>query len=145
MKAAQVLRIRRTLPAPREEVFRAFTRPEPLQQWWGPKGFTLPEVSLDLRVGGQYRFGMQPAQGHLLVLKGTFREIRPPEKLVYTWAWEGIPLETLVTLEFRDVEGDTEVLLTQEPFPDDDSREQHDIGWTQQLERLDDLLKKEDA
>ena len=143
MKAAQVLRIRRILPAPRQRVFEAFTQPELLQQWWGPKGFSLPEVSLDLRVGGRYRFGMQPPEGNLLVLKGTFKEIRPPEKLVYTWAWEGIPLETLVTLEFRDVEGDTEVVLTQEPFPDQDSLEQHNVGWTQQLERLGDLFKKE--
>jgi uncharacterized protein YndB with AHSA1/START domain len=144
MKAAEVLRIRRTLPAPREQVFQAFTRPELLQQWWGPQGFSLPEVSVDLRVGGRYRFGMQPPSGDLLVLQGTFKEIREPEKLVYTWAWEGIQLETLVTLEFREVDGDTEVILTQEPFPDHDSVEQHNVGWTQQLERLGDLLKKEE-
>jgi uncharacterized protein YndB with AHSA1/START domain len=88
---------------------------------------------------------MQPPEGNLLVLSGTFKEIHPPEKLVYTWAWEGIPLETLVTLEFREIEGDTEVILTQEAFPDDDSVEQHNIGWTQQLERLGDLFKKEEA
>jgi uncharacterized protein YndB with AHSA1/START domain len=55
-----VLRITRTFPATRERVFDALTKPEQVAQWWGPAGFSLPKAELDLRVGGTYRFTMQP-------------------------------------------------------------------------------------
>ncbi len=139
-----VMRITRTVPASPERVFAAFTEPELLQQWWGPAGFTLPQASVDLRVGGRYRFGMQPPQGDVMYLVGTFREIKRPDRLVYTWAWESAPeMETIVTVEFRDVEGDTEITVTQEPFPDDEARQQHRYGWEGGLDRLTEILRRE--
>lgn len=139
-----IMRITRTLPASRERVFAAFTEPALLQRWWGPAGFTLPEASVDLRVGGRYRFGMQPAQGDRLYLVGTFREIKRPERLVYTWSWEGAPgAETIVTVEFFEAEGDTEVVVTQEPFPDAAERDQHRYGWDGGLDRLTEIVRRE--
>lgn len=139
-----VMRVSRRLPASRERVFAAFTEPELLKQWWGPAGFTLPQASVDLRVGGRYRFGMQPPQGDVIYLVGTFREIRPPDRLVYTWAWESAPeQETMVTVEFRDAEGDTEVTVMQEPFPNDEARQQHRYGWEGGLDRLTEILRRE--
>lgn len=139
-----IMRITRTYPASRERVFAAFTEPELLKQWWGPAGFSLPEASVDLRVGGRYRFGMQPPQGDVMFLVGTFREIKRPERLVYTWAWENAPeLATVVTIEFREAEGDTEVVVTQEPFPSDEVRQQHVFGWEGGLDRLSEVLRRE--
>jgi uncharacterized protein YndB with AHSA1/START domain len=140
-----VLRITRTFPAPRDRVFAAFTEPELLRQWWGPAGFSLPQASVDLRVGGRYRFEMQPPQGDLMYLVGTFREVKRPERLVYTWAWEGAPpeSETVVTIEFREAEGDTEVLITQEPFNSDEARQQHVFGWEGGLDRLTEIFRRE--
>jgi len=86
------LSLTRTFSAPREKVFRAWTDPEELKKWWGPPGYSTPTADVDLRVGGAYRFGMMELpDGEVFYLAGTYREVRPPEKLVYTWNWEGQP------------------------------------------------------
>ena len=139
------LQIRRTFPAPRERVFRAWTQPEELKKWWGiADGFSAPIAEVDLRVGGNYRLGMKPPDGDTpYVCGGTFRELRPPEKLVYTWSWEppGNDIgETLVTVEFLDRGGSTEVVLTHELFPNQEARDQHSQGWAGALDQLAKLL-----
>ena len=154
------LTIRRTLAAPRELVFRAWTEPDRLSQWWGAgPGFTTPIAEVDLRVGGKYRLGMQaPDQEEPYIVGGTYREISPPERLVYTWAWEqhgsgsatgpagdGVPDlgtgETLVTVEFHDVDGKTELVLTHEFFAGQHMRDEHNQGWEGVLTQLASLLE----
>jgi uncharacterized protein YndB with AHSA1/START domain len=131
--------VARTFAAPREEVFRAWTDPEALKEWWaaGP-GFTTPVAEVDLRVGGRYRLGMKaPDQELPYVVGGTYREIERPARLVYTWAWEGSNApETLVTVEFRDRGSLTEVVLTHEHFADATDRDRHAAGWNGCLDRL---------
>jgi uncharacterized protein YndB with AHSA1/START domain len=134
------LNLSRVFDAPRERVFRAWTEPALLEKWWGPPGFSCPLAQVDLRTGGRYRLGMQPPDGDVFYLGGVFREIRPPERLVYTWQWEGDPGETLVTVEFRDLGARTEVVLTHERFPDAEAVERHTDGWNGCLIRLADLL-----
>jgi uncharacterized protein YndB with AHSA1/START domain len=137
------LRLDRVLPAPRPLVFRACTEPDELARWWGPHGFTTPEVDLDLRVGGGYRFGMQPPDGELFHLSGEFREIEPPARLVYTFRWEEPDpedRETLVTMTLQDRGDSTEVALVQSGFATEARRALHVDGWTDCLERLQDLL-----
>ncbi|MGV8910879.1 MAG: SRPBCC family protein [Propionicimonas sp.] len=70
-----VLELKSVLDASRERVFRTLTDPAALAKWWGPAGFTTPEIRLDLSVGGGYRFGMQPPEGELFHLAGEFTEI----------------------------------------------------------------------
>ena len=146
------LRITRTLAAPRELVFRAWTEPNSLKNWWGAGAdFSTPIAEVDLRVGGKYRLGMQaPDSDHPYIVGGTYREVQPPEKLVYTWTWEHdadpgdsnfTPAETLVTVEFHDLGGKTEVVLTHEFFTDVNMRDQHSQGWTGCLEQLATLLE----
>ena len=145
------LRITRKLAAPRELVFKAWTQPEFLSKWWGVRAdYTTPIAEVDLRVGGKYRLGMQPPdQDHPLVIGGIFREVNPPEKLVYTWVWEPqlpeteirsegnvAPGETLVTVEFHDVDGQTEIVLTHQFFADQDMRDKHGHGWGGCLDQL---------
>ena len=80
------LRLTRTFAAPRKKIFRAWTEPEALKKWWGPEGYATPLAEVDLRVGGRYRLGMRKLpKGDLFYLVGTYREVQPPEKLVYTW------------------------------------------------------------
>ena len=90
MVSETTLRISRTFNAPRDLVFKAWTGPESLSRWWGAgPGFTTPIAEVDLQVGGKYRLGMQASdQDHPFIVGGVFKEIAPPEKLVYTWAWE---------------------------------------------------------
>lgn len=138
-KSQSTLQIKRTFAAPRERVFRAWTDPEELKKWWGPPGYATPSAEVDLRVGGKYRFGMRKLpDGEMFYLSGTYREVRPPEKLVYTWRWEAKPEygETLVTVEFHDRGGSTEVVLTHELFPDEKARGEHERGWGGCLDKL---------
>ncbi len=133
------LHLTRTFAAPREKVFRAWTEPEELKRWWGPEGYATPIAEVDLQVGGKYRLGMRKLpEGDLFYLVGTYREVRRPEKLVYTWSWEGQADfgETLVTVEFRDRGPSTEVVLTHALFRTEKARQDHDKGWNGCLDRL---------
>jgi uncharacterized protein YndB with AHSA1/START domain len=137
------LQLRRVLEAPASTVFRACTVPEELAKWWGPRGFTTPAIEIDLRVGGRYRFGMQPPEGDLFHLTGEFREVDPPSRLVYTFVWEPPDpddRETVVTLAFHKVDGSTEVDFTQGMFATEARRALHEQGWTESFERLQELL-----
>lgn len=127
------------LPAPRERIFRMLTEPAELVKWWGPRGFTLPEVELDLRVGGRYRFAMKPPDGDVFHLSGELREIDPPSRLVYTFRWdEPHPddRETLVELSLAAKGDATEVSLSQGSFATEERRALHESGWTESFERL---------
>lgn len=133
------LHMKRVLPAAPSVVFRACTDPEELAKWWGPRGFTTPSIEIDLRVGGRYRFAMQPPDGVLFHLTGEFREVDPPSRLAYTFVWEPPDpddQETVVMLSFRDADGSTEVDFTQGVFATEARRAVHEQGWTDSFERL---------
>jgi uncharacterized protein YndB with AHSA1/START domain len=118
--------------APRDAVFRAWTDPEELKEWWGPGEFTTPHAEVDLRPGGGYVLVMQPPGGEPMRLAGTYRQVEPPERLVYTWRWEtGNPdtMESVVTVEFHDLGERTEVVLTQEGFAPETPLEMYSVGW----------------
>jgi len=136
------LTIRRTLPARRERVFRAWTDPGALREWSCPVGMTVASAEVDLRVGGLYRIAMQPPdKASASIAYGTYREIHPPERLVYTWQWEGGEMgETLVTVEFRDLGEQTEVVLVHELFPGADVRDKHAQGWASCVDHLQQAL-----
>lgn len=127
------------VPAPPWRVFDAMTDPEQVAVWWGPEGFTCPEVLLDVRVGGSYRIAMQPPVGELFHLVGEYVEVEPPSRLSYTFRWEPPDpddRETVAHLLLRDRGADTEVRLTQGPFATDARQELHRAGWADTLARL---------
>jgi uncharacterized protein YndB with AHSA1/START domain len=139
------LHMKRVLPAPRERVFRACTEPEELAEWWGPKGFTARSIELDLRVGGNYRIAMQPPDGDFFYLFGEFREVDPPAQLAYTFLYEDPDpddQETVVTLSFGDLGESTELVFTQRAFATEGRRALHEQGWTDSLDRLQELLSQ---
>lgn len=132
------LRIARTFPAPREKVFKAWTEAQALKAWFAPSDKYVTRIPvLEPRVGGRYRIEME-FEGKAHVVVGTYREVQPPEKLVFTWKWETEPAhgETVVTIEFLDRGGRTEVVLTHEKFPSDAARDEHNKGWTGCLDRF---------
>ena len=131
------LRLTRVVPAPRDAVFRAWTEPEQLKRWWVPfPGMSVPAAEVDLRPGGRYRFTVRNARGEEFHLSGVYREVRPPERLVYTWRWEGADGETLVTVDFESSGATTLLHLTHEQFPDDAVRDRHGAGWAGVLDSL---------
>jgi uncharacterized protein YndB with AHSA1/START domain len=139
-----VLELKLVLGAPRERIFRALTEPAELAKWWGPHGFTTPGIDLDLRVGGGYRFTMQPPGGDRFHLSGEFLEIAPPGRLVYTFRWdEPDPddRETVVALSLGDVADATQVSLSQGEFATEARLALHRGGWTDSLEKLRELIE----
>ena len=131
-----VLKLVRHFPAPPEALYKAFTDPEALAAWWGPEGMTAPIVELDLRPGGAWRTCMRNAEGQDHCVRGHYREVSPPERLSFTWAWEDgefADQETLVTLVFKPAKGGTELHLTQEGFSSLDMRDKHQGGWSSAL------------
>lgn len=106
----------RLIDAPRELVYRAWTEPAHLAQWWGPRGFTNPVCEIDLRPGGAILIHMQAPDGSVFPMKGTFKEIVPPERLVFVSSAledeNGIPaLEARNTILFEDAGGKTKLIV----------------------------------
>jgi uncharacterized protein YndB with AHSA1/START domain len=138
------LAITRRFDAPRELVFRAWTEPELLVRWWGPRGFHLVSCTMDVRPGGGYRLCMRPTEGDDLWVQGAYREILAPERLVFTFAWEdaaGRPgHETLVTITFAEDGGRTQMHFHQALFESVASRDAHHGGWSSTFELLAEYL-----
>jgi uncharacterized protein YndB with AHSA1/START domain len=133
------LHLERVVNAPPERVFAAGVDPNAVAAWWGPAGFTSPSVSLDARVGGRYRIAMQPPEGSLFHLRGEFRAVDPPDRLVYTFVWEEPgpdDRESLVSLVFRRAPEGTTVVLDQGLFESEERYALHEAGWRDTLERL---------
>lgn len=140
------LTIRRTINAPRQIVFDAWTQIEHLKNWWRANPEWSTEIAeVDLRVGGKYRLGMRdPNEDGPFTCSGEFVEITPPEKLVYTWTWESSHMdvgETLVTVEFLEQGEATELVLTHERFPHAEAASEHTKGWTGCIEGLSRLVE----
>jgi len=102
--------VTRVVAAPRRLVFEAWTRPEHVARWMlGPKGWTMPVCEIDLRVGGVWHFVWRRSDGTELAMRGVYREIAPPERLVSTEAWGGEWPETLNTLVLSEEDGRTTI------------------------------------
>ena len=149
--SGNVLTITRSFAAPRNLVFRAFTNSDELVKWWGPKGFTTSVVTMDVRPGGTWHYVMRsPEWGEAWSIV-TYREVTPPERLVYTDAFsdaagtinQDLPQST-VTAEFAESNGRTTVTMRGEYASADDVRKVVEMGMedgiSSQFERLDDLL-----
>lgn len=133
------LTITRLLPAPREVVFRAWTEPEMLVRWWGPQGMTTPLCEMDVRPGGRWRTCMRNKDGKDHYVRGVYREVVAPERLVLGWAWEtdGVPgHESVLTIELHDRGGETELVLTHAGLETASARDSHTEGWASSLDCL---------
>jgi len=137
-RAGTTLRVQRRFAAARERVFEAWTQPELLVRWFTPFVGSSSDAEIDLRVGGSWRVRMKPRLWPAGRAFGTYLEIDPPARLVYTLAWENFPFgpETLVTVEFREADGETDVVLVQEKLGTRRGRRGHGAGWRLSLARL---------
>ncbi len=142
--ADRTLTITRTFDAPRELVFKVWSQPEHLVRWWGPKGFTTPSCEMEFRPGGSYRTVMRSAEGKNICMRGVYREVVPPERLVMTFAWEDeagqLGHETLVTVTFDDEVGKTRLTFHQGVFDTVEARDSHFGGWNEFMDSLADYL-----
>jgi uncharacterized protein YndB with AHSA1/START domain len=132
--------LRRTYKAPRERVYEAWTNPELFRAWMCPPEHVVEEASVDARPGGRYRIVFRSDGGEKLAVGGVFSEARKPERLVCTWRWEeddpADEHDTHLTIELIERGGETELVLTQEHFRNDESRTGHEHGWSPSLDKL---------
>lgn len=133
------LLIERIFDAPRELVYRVWTKPEHLMRWWGPKTFTVQSYDQDFQVGGAYRSVIRSPEGHDKAMSGTYREIVPNERLVMTFRWEdgAWGVDNIVTVTFEDAPGGrTAFRFHQTPFTTIEARDSHIGGWSGLLDNL---------
>jgi uncharacterized protein YndB with AHSA1/START domain len=146
--SATSLEIRKTIAAPPAKVFRAWTDPKAVMRWFPQEGYEAAQTTIDLRPGGIYRWGLRKLpDGEPFFSTGRFIEIDAPRRLVCTWRWSSAPEtkdDTVITIEFQDRGGSTEVVLRHDRFPDVNMRNQHEQGWTHCLAQLEDFINKEE-
>ncbi len=129
--------LRRTFTASRQRVFRAWITPVALEHWLRPRGMSMTVRSLDARVGGSFRFDLEDGSS----MVGTYLQIVPPEKLVYTWSGGAMQSwRTVVTLDFLDKGAVTEVVLTHEGLSTEAMRALVGAGWPSLLDALASVL-----
>jgi len=141
--------ITRVFNAPRTQVFEAWTNAKHLAQWWGPKGFTNPVCEIDARVGGAIRIHMRSPDGAVYPMKGEFREIVPPERLVFANiavdAAGNHIIEGLTTVTFAETAGKTTMTLRTRGRAVVDYAIAYlqgmEAGWTGSIDKLEALLR----
>ncbi|MDQ6737198.1 MAG: SRPBCC domain-containing protein [Gemmatimonadota bacterium] len=137
--------ITRVFDAPRSLVFDAWTRPEHLEKWqMSPKDMTVTTEKSEIRPGGEYRVTMWAPDGTAHRLRGVYKEVVPPARLVFTHAWldadGNIGKDTLVTVTFEERGTQTLFTLRQTGFGSVPSRDGHGTGWNSGLDKLEDYL-----
>jgi uncharacterized protein YndB with AHSA1/START domain len=142
------LTIKRTFAAPRALVFKAWTDPKRLAVWWGPRGFTNPVCEIDLRIGGAIYIVMRAPDGTDYPMRGVFREVVEPERLVFTNfpvdAHDQPLIDGLTTVTFVERNGKTEMTLHTRAIGLVPGAGYMITGmgegWSQSIDRLADLL-----
>jgi uncharacterized protein YndB with AHSA1/START domain len=123
------LTLQRTVGAPIEDVWQAFTDPDELGRWYGSDLMDVEIHALEAKPGGSFSITMRDAEGDYDI-EGEFLDVIERERLVHTW-YVG-----RVTIEFEDVDSGTEVVLTHAGLPDQETTEQHAEGWTAAIDTL---------
>jgi uncharacterized protein YndB with AHSA1/START domain len=132
------LRLKRWYEATPFEVFRAFTDPDRLRQWWKPQGFVVEALDFQARTGASYRVRLRAPDGTPFEHVGTVLEVDAPTRLAYSWRWIEGPLdgtETLVELTFIAERGGVTVDLSHSRFANQAECDKH-VGWQQSFDRL---------
>jgi uncharacterized protein YndB with AHSA1/START domain len=138
------LSLQRRYPVAPEKVWRAWTDPQALKQWWGPGG---PEavslVQLDVRVGGRFRIVFGGPQGDEHEVQGTYKEVVANRRLAFTWTWPRTTpeRESLVTITFKPAAGGTELEFVHAQHFDEKVRDGHLRGWTEAFVKLEHYLQ----
>ena len=130
------IRIERVLPATIGKVYDAWTRADVLARWYCPNPQLELKVQADVRTGGSYVVEMGPH-----VVRGTYLEVEPPARLVFSWQWDGTDDEpTRVEVVLSEVSEGTHMLLTHTGFATAEDAANHRLGWDPELDRLANLL-----
>jgi uncharacterized protein YndB with AHSA1/START domain len=151
------LTVSQWIKASPERIYAAFTTPEEMSRWFGPKmAARPPQVEAVAQPDGAYRIVTERTDGTKSIVYGKYRELVPGKKISFTWGWEaghgcsgGTPSpmephsdESVVTIVLSEKNGGTDVTITHERLPDTQSTELHTGGWTTCLQNLAALVSK---
>lgn len=140
------LEITRLIKAPRDRVYAAWTDPAQLKQWFGPEKVRTRGIIADARAGGEFRWDLIDPEGEEMTVFGEYRELVPGKKIVFTWKFEDDEdwknHTSVVTVELSDRDGGTELKLTHEKLPSEQSRDGHNNGWNSALDKLEKFFNK---
>jgi uncharacterized protein YndB with AHSA1/START domain len=138
--------IKRFIKAPRDRVYAAWTDPAQMRQWFGPENVQTRELVADARVGGTFRWDLINSDGEKMTMRGEFRELKSNERVVFSWQWEDDEdwenHISIVTVELDDADGGTELRLTHEQLPNEESRDGHTRGWNSALDKLEKFFSR---
>lgn len=138
------LGIRRVYHVAPDKVWRAWTDPQALSQWFGsgsPDSVSAAEI--DLRVGGRYRIAFTCAKGESHEVSGVYQEVVPQRRLVFSWAWKSTPERvSRIRIELTPVAEGTELSFVHDRLFDAESRSNHEGGWLPMFEQLGDFLQR---
>lgn len=141
------IHVERVFDAPRDRVFAVYTDPKLIPEWWGPRDTTAVVDQMDVRTGGDWRFVVRTSDGNETGFRGTYREVTPPERIVQTFEWEGMPgYVSVETAEFEDL-GDRTKVVTTSIFHTAEERDGMldsgmERGMNETFARLDELLER---
>lgn len=131
----------RRIKAPPARIWAAITQPRLMMQWWGPDAGPTLSAEADVRPGGRFSVVFRLLNGEEHNPTGTYQEVIPERKLVFTWEWPGMPeRESLVTFLLEPVDGGTRLTLLHEHLPDEAARKSHEQGWNGLLDKLSPFL-----
>ncbi|MGF1476760.1 MAG: SRPBCC domain-containing protein [Geminicoccaceae bacterium] len=134
------LTLTRDVKAPRNRVWRAWTDPDQLSEWFFPGDCSLVDPQFDVREGGSYRCCFRHHKGTDFWLRGIFEELVEPERLVFTHGWENeageVERDTRITVHLTEQNGGTRISFRQSAFASEESRASHEEGWGQVLDHL---------
>jgi uncharacterized protein YndB with AHSA1/START domain len=137
--------IKREFQASPERIYEAWTNPEILQRWWGPEGVDIPDVTLDVREGGNWTTTMKSDRFGERIVRGKYVTLEPPTRLVFTWGWVDNGKrghETEVEILLIKADAKTTMILTQKVFPAVGDRDSHGFGWNSSFDKMEELFAK---
>ena len=128
--------VTREFTAPCALVFKAWTDPRQMVQWWSPQTVECREVTAEGRVGGAYRIHMVSDEGDHIAY-GIYQEFVPNRRIRFTWQWEAYAMpDSVVTVDFEDLGKTTRLTLTHEGLPDQEDATDHSRGWNSALDKF---------
>jgi uncharacterized protein YndB with AHSA1/START domain len=141
----QEITIRRKFEAPRELVFKAFSDPQLIPQWWGPARYATTVDKMEVRPGGMWRFSQRDSNGNEFAFHGFYHQVLAPERLVYTFEFEGVPGHIALETIQLEAQGDETLLTDHMVFQSQEDRDGMyesgmEDGSRESLERIEALL-----
>lgn len=134
----KTLKIERTFDAPIEKVFDAWTSPEVMRRWWQAEtGWSTSQAAVDLRVGGEIYVAMyDPVKDTEIGGGGKYTEVDRPNRLAFTWLWDGETHRTLIVIDFEETAAGTKVTFVHNQLWDEETVKSHRYGWSNILDNL---------